>query len=436
MPPDEFARSLRSGRGNAVLYLQMHDAAPYRDVILNACLHCVAFDPQANGDRADYLYEIIQLTGDVQFYRDRVFASLPLASGENYDRGQLFDLVGRFAANGDGVARNLLYTVYIDSLTDAEGTIGDRAIIELDGLQGFLFVANALGKLLAPDATDWVDEMPVYWLKDRVPEADLTTLRAQVERDQPYVAAYIERVQARTAEQERNQQERDTAEMMPSSFDELESLFVTEIGKRYSSKLVRWGKRASDEDRRKAAEVLITETDPARQIAYARLFRYVPFPLNPAKLITMAESGDNDTIRAAVNAIGTMQRLEIRALALRLLAEPKWGYHAGKLLVVNHKDGDETLIMSALIARLSDEDTFHGVGLSALDIFEAHPGLQNLPALTLLYEHEPCSFCRTSCIRQLIALDAFADWMIAECLHDGRPDTREQTREHLASRSA
>jgi len=31
----------------------------------------------------------------------------------------------------------------------------------------------------------------------------------------------------------------------------------------------------------------------------------------------------------------------------------------------------------------------------------------------------------------LIALDAFADWMIAECLHDGEPDTREQTREYL-----
>lgn len=434
MTPDEFARSLRSGRGNAVLHLQTHDAAPYRDVILNACLHCVAFDPQANGDRADYLFEIIQLTGDVAFYRDRILAALPFAFSENYDRAQLFDLVGRFAAHGDEEARTLLYTTYSDSVTDAEGAVGDNAIIELDGLQGFLFVTDALGRLLA-DTTDEVDEMLVYALEERVPDADLTAIRTQAEHDQPYAAAYIERIQAQTAERERNQQERNVAETMPSSFDELESLFTTEIGKRSSSKLSRWGKRASDEDRRKAAEALIIETDPARQIAYARLFRYVPFPLDPAKLIAMAESGD-DIMRAAVNAIGTMQRPEIRALALRLLAIPQWGYHAGKLLVANHEDGDETLVMSALIARLSDEDTFHDLGLSALNIFEAHPGPQNLPAITLLYEHEPCSFCRGSYTRQLIALDGFADWMIAECLHDGEPDTREQTCEYLATRSA
>ena len=431
LTPDEFARSLRSGRGNAVLHLQTHDAAPYRDVILNACLHCVAFDPQSNGDRADYLFEVVTLTGDVPFYRERILAALPLACNENYDRAQVFDLAARFAAHGDEAARSLLYATYIDSLIDAEGTIGDRAIIELDGVQGFLFVADALGKLLTADATDDIDEMPMYWLKDRVPDADLTAIRTQAEHDQPYAAAYIARIQAQTAERERRDQERNTAETMPSSFDELESLFTTEIGKRYSSKLVRWGKRASDEDRRKAAEALIIETDPARQIAYARLFSYVPFPLDPAKLITMAESGGDDIMRAAVNAIGTMQHPELRALALRLLAIPQWGYHAGKLLVTNHEDGDETLIMSALIARLSDEDTFHDLGLSALNIFEAHPGPQNLPAITLLYEHEPCSFCRGSCIRQLIALDAFADWMIAECLHDGEPDTREQTREYL-----
>jgi len=361
LTPDEFARSLRSGRGNAVLHLQTHDAAPYRDVILNTCLHCVAFDPLSNGYRADYLFEIVTLTGDVPFYRERILAALPLASYENYDRAQAFDLVARFAAQGDEEARTLLYTTYSDSVTDAEGAVGDNAIIKLDGVQGFLFVTDALGRLLT-DTTDEVDEMLVYALKERVPDADLTAIRTQAEHNQPYAAAYIARIQAQTAEQERNQQERNAAETMPSLFDELESLFTTEIGKRYSSKLVRWGRRASDEDRRKAAEALIIETDPARQIAYARLFMYIPFPLDPAKLIAMAESGDDDLMRAAVKAIGTMQHPEQRALALRLLAIPQWGYHAGKLLVANHEDGDETLVMSALIARLSDEDAFHDLG--------------------------------------------------------------------------
>jgi len=436
LTPDELARSLVSGRGNAVLYLQTHDAAPYRAVILNACLHCVAFDPQFNGDRADYLFEIIQLTSELPFYRAQIFAALPATSDEYYDKLQLFDLVGRFAAHGDEEARDLLYSTYTASLTDADGASGDGAIIDLDRVQGFLFVADALGKLLVPDNIDNGDDMPVVSLKERVPDADLTAIRAQAERDQPYVAAYIARIQAQAERREQYQRAQAQAEAVPSSFDELESLFATEIGKRYSSKLVRWGKRAPEEERRKAAEALLIETDPARQTAYARLFQRVSFPLDPAKLVEMAESGDDTLMRAAINAIGVMQRPDIRALALRLLNVPQWGYHAGKLLITNHEDGDEKLIESALIARLSDEEAFHGLGLSALEFFQTYPKPENIPALTLLYTYNPCSNCRSSCVDLLIAFDAFAEWMNAECLHDGSPDVREQTREYLAARSA
>jgi len=179
LTPDAFACNLVSGRGNAVLHLQTHDAAPYRAEILNACLHCVAHDAQMNGDRAGYLFRTIQLTGELPFYRTQIFAALPSASDENYDRLQLFDLVGRFAAHGDGEARSLLCTTYTASLTDADGAIGDGAIIDLDGLQGFLFVADALGKLLVPDDALYVDDMPMFSLKNRVPGADLAKLRVQ-----------------------------------------------------------------------------------------------------------------------------------------------------------------------------------------------------------------------------------------------------------------
>jgi len=440
LPPDEFARSLRSGRGNAVLYLQMHGAAPYRDVILNACLHCVAYAPRTlmNGDRANYLFEIIQLTGDVPFYRERILADLPYTLPDNFDREQVFDLVARFAAHGDEAARSLLYATYIDSLIGAEGTLGSRTIIELDGLQGFLFVANALGKFLTAHTIDEdeVDEHPVDRLKTWVPDADLATLRAQAERDQPYVAAYIERVQAHRAERQQCRQERDAAEAMRSSFDKLESLLTAGIGQQMRWEYMQWSREASEEDLRKAAEAFLTETDPTRQIVYARLFSRIPFPFDLAKLIAMAESDNADAVHASTIALRNFRQPDIRALALRLLAKPKWGWHAGQLLIANHEDGDEKLIEAALVSRLSDEDAFHDLGHSTLNLFDTYPGPQNLPVLTLLYEHEPSAFNRGWCVELLIALDAFADWMIAECLHDGRPDTREQTREYLASRSA
>ncbi len=286
-----------------------------------------------------------------------------------------------------------------------------------------------------PDDITDVDEKPVFALIYRVPDADLAAIRTQAERDQPYAAAYIARIQAQAERQEQLQRERKQAGAMPASFDELESLFATEVGKRYSLKLSRWGQRASEADRRKAAEALLTETNLARQVAYARLFYRVPFPLDPGKLIEMADSGGEDAVRAALNAMASMQSPDIRALALRLLNVPQWGLQVGHLLTANHEDGDEALIEAALIARLSDEDAFHGLGLGALDLFETYPKPENAPPLMLMYEHEPCGFCRNRCVELLIALDAFPDWMVAECLHDGSPDMRERTREYLASRS-
>jgi hypothetical protein len=39
LPVEEFEWILRIGLGRAILHLQKHDSKPYRDVMLDACLH-------------------------------------------------------------------------------------------------------------------------------------------------------------------------------------------------------------------------------------------------------------------------------------------------------------------------------------------------------------------------------------------------------------
>lgn len=46
VPVEEFARWLAHGLGRPILYLRDHDAEPYRDVILDACLHNRCYDWQ------------------------------------------------------------------------------------------------------------------------------------------------------------------------------------------------------------------------------------------------------------------------------------------------------------------------------------------------------------------------------------------------------
>jgi hypothetical protein len=70
--------------------LQQHDAAPYREQLLRACVYNPVYDPQCECSRASYLHDIIQLTPDSEWYTQRLLDSLA-APDDEMDIGQLLD---------------------------------------------------------------------------------------------------------------------------------------------------------------------------------------------------------------------------------------------------------------------------------------------------------------------------------------------------------
>jgi hypothetical protein len=48
----ELERLLHIGPGRAILFAQANNLTPYHDLILHACLHNTAYDPQCEGSRA------------------------------------------------------------------------------------------------------------------------------------------------------------------------------------------------------------------------------------------------------------------------------------------------------------------------------------------------------------------------------------------------
>jgi len=60
METSEFKNAIALGLGRAVVTLLDRDVHPFREVILDACLHNKAYDPQAEGSRAAYMVEAIR----------------------------------------------------------------------------------------------------------------------------------------------------------------------------------------------------------------------------------------------------------------------------------------------------------------------------------------------------------------------------------------
>ena len=106
-----------------------------------------------------------------------------------------------------------------------------------------------------------------------------------------------------------------------------------------------------------------------------------------------------------------------------------------QLLVDNYENGDEKRIEAALHTLPEGSDEFWWFSFGALQVFEAHPKPENVPALTFLYKHDLSGVHRERYVEQLIAFDALPEWILAECLHDGYPYTRKRVREYVTARA-
>src|SRR5207247_899005 len=60
---EQFVSALQKGQGRALLHIRKVGLADLDQSILDACLHDRAYDPQCEGDRTDWLMEIVDATG-------------------------------------------------------------------------------------------------------------------------------------------------------------------------------------------------------------------------------------------------------------------------------------------------------------------------------------------------------------------------------------
>ncbi|MEM7591251.1 MAG: hypothetical protein AAF383_06995 [Cyanobacteria bacterium P01_A01_bin.83] len=68
-----FSDILQKGLGRTFDYVKNQNRLKIREDLLNACLHNLAYDPQCESSRAEWLFELICLTGDSDYYREKIF---------------------------------------------------------------------------------------------------------------------------------------------------------------------------------------------------------------------------------------------------------------------------------------------------------------------------------------------------------------------------
>lgn len=412
---EEFESWLRKGIGRAVLYLKTHDSKPHLESLLNACIRNVAYDSQCESSREQYLKDLIQASGDEEFFRDGLMLVLAaeMIDTDQADLDQIIAVARMFAQRGDLPIKNSMYRALERAGFELAGSCYTD-LIALDGIHA-LVIASEKCPATIDDHDLWVLDTLLVALEERDGSEAANVAIEEASRQSPGLKAFVER--ARRVRITKRSIDKDPRLDYPSL-----KLVIREESK--FRNLYGWGRTASVEELEAAADDIIGETDRNRLLTYLSIFRSGHLPRSIEKVLELAESDDIRIARAAVNALAQISDPRIRELLLRLMDIPNRRGDAVELMISNYHDGDFERIEAA-VRETRDPDCLHYLGMGMRHLLAVHCPQDATNALLFLYENGPCSLCRGEFVEKLIALKSIPERIREECLFDADPNTRK-----------
>jgi hypothetical protein len=421
MDEDQFRHLLQIGHGRAILYARNHDVQDFRKLILDACLHCHAYDPQMEGTRASYMLDLLDLMPDKEFYYDEVLKALP-GSGDDWDAAQKFHFAACLALDGNERAKRVMYESYNPGPKKGEAIAID--FLQMDGVKGLLFASEKIGALLMT-TTEKVD---FGWLlsvaKETFGEQESRGILRKAGAENPLIETY--RLAEEASRNRLDDSLRKSAEMINATYEQVKP----KLSEMTSGWITSWGQRASNADLDQAARGLAAAQDPKEQFAHLSIFARRLFPLDIQILLNLVDQEQERVGLAALRALTQITHPAVRQLAFRLVeTRAKWRGQAIELLARNFRPGDHAIALRWFETE-EDLETLHSLGMDLKDLWERHPDEETeVPMLLTLYERGPCSFCRERTVRRLIERRALTEELRLECSYDANGDICDLVKE-------
>ncbi len=410
-----FENALRRGTGEAVLVLRQHPRLDCRRLLIDAAVHNLAYDPQCEGTREEYLYELIGLSAEKAAIEDALIHHLTTATDDDWGMLQLFGLVGLMAKEGNLRAREAVYWRYAENLNPDFPFLETYTLIDLDGYEGLAFTAEVKGKQLEDDPDEWEDDHILRYAQERLPDTDVEARLEQDAARNQSIRVYLDRVR-------QNRQKRKAHKPVVHDYHSVKELI--DAGRKVPLLV---GKRLSPSDLEALAKDFLAETDEGKGLQYLKIFANAPFPGDPAFLLGFLGHDNPEVTHQAINALRPFCRDDVRRAALYYLTAEGSSTHYLELLVENYREEDRELIIDVL-RRAEDADEFHGAGLSVVHIYEDHPERDGSAPLQVIYDKGTCGLCRTYAVEILLKNNALPAYMHEE----GRFDSREEIRKLLS----
>jgi hypothetical protein len=314
-------------------------------------------------------------------------------------------LLMELAMEGDEAAREALYGRFDPS---DDSRVAD-AIVSVDGLKGLEWVLRKVEGLEDPDLRwrvgRWLDQA-----KEACGEDAVAVWLASNAADS------YRKLAAMCAPEPKDQEPRLTFQEFRSDW----------WGHRRPTSVYKWIRGVTHDELQLAWSELQVSDDEDWLLTLARGLRDKVEEQQIPWLIERAASWSG-LRNPFAKLLAEVTDPRVRALGLRMLSEGKL-WEGLRLLQRNAESCDKEAVMNAA-AKAQGDDLVHEVGFCLHDIGE---GLRWSKPLRWTYENTPCSFCRESAVRRLIAMDRAPREILEECLYDCVADTREMAARALS----
>lgn len=419
MKAKEFRKAINIGLGRAIVALKTDQKTfRFRDSIIYACTHVTSYDPQCEGRRTEYLWDAIQASDAPKIIEDRVISDF-LVSNNPYAIYQMAGLVCKFASNGNNQAKTALYDNY--SFNDDWNSFVYDDLIDLDGLEGYLYIAECEGKriLESPDySANWGT---LSIAEEQFGAEKVNEILGNLSSDNLYIKAYYRSIQNISLNSE------NIAQRELVSYEEIKKQ-IENNNIRYP--LHSWGNRAAQEDIEKAAMDLLEETNTKRLIQYLSIFRRRTFPMKPNKIIELAYSKNTKLSNVAIHALKKVKNDLVRNLAIYHLTKVNIETDA-LLLLIDNFTIEDILLLEKVAYKKMNRHKLHCIRGDICKILINNPVKECTNIMLYFYENGYCSICRSEVIEVLMVCNAIPEWVLEECKYDSNLEIRELVEKYL-----
>jgi len=411
-----FFNALKRGTGEAYIIAREHSTIDFSALIIKGAVKNYAYDGQAENSRARYIWDIISLSPQREKIRHAVLDALATEQTDTWSLTHLFDLVKLYAQQGDQEARQAIYDRFLHHPIDYSDWVGYCEILELDGMDGLMFIAEKFGKYIDTMETSWQDNSIIRHFQQNSPQLNVWQELEKASETNMFIRKYLDCIQRTEENSKKHIRERQ--------------VFKDIIDEVLHSDPYIWRNKLTDVELTLIANRLLIEKNKGALEKLLYVFNYNRFPFDSEYILTLAKqrpTSRNRIVEFAVCALKYFQSDRIREFALDKISTAKNPIPYIDILTSNYQKNDYTLL-TAIALKLNGADIIENLAISYIDIFTANKTQDCKEPLEVLYGKMNCGIHRHSILEILKENNVMSDRIQQEIHYDSYAESRELAR--------